>query len=130
MVPQDYEKLVNKYHKKRKSVWIVCNEETSKTQYVTDLTIQLGAKVVVPWSPSDTLCILSKAQAGLFVTPSHILSMVGGLMSNAEQVHYPTPNTQTQFGLNVTDWKYHVVENDKLKYWNSRHKNLNFQTLW
>mmetsp|Transcript_23158 Transcript_23158/g.38290 ORF Transcript_23158/g.38290 Transcript_23158/m.38290 type:complete len:401 (-) Transcript_23158:120-1322(-) len=128
---EQYAKLVSKYHGKKKSVWIVCNAATFQSQYVKDLSIQLGGtNVVVPKSASDTVCILSKAKEGLFVTPNHILSMVGGLLSNAAEVHYLTPNTETRFGLNVTDWKYHVVENEKLKYWNVRHKNLAFLTPW
>lgn len=129
-----YESLVNKYHKgaiNKKVVWVVADEDSSKTQYVQDLAIQLGyAKVVVPKTPSDMLCILSKAEQGLFITPNSMPSIVSGLMTDAKTVHYLTPNTETQFGLNMTGWKYHVVQDEKLKYWNVRHKSLKFRAPW
>ena len=128
---REYERLLAKYNLRANPIWIVCEQGCQNSLVVQDLITLVGAIVVHPQSPTDTLCILSQVTHTLVVTPNHMLSSVAATLSNAAVVHYPTPqNEGNRFALTVPEWKYHVVKNNKISKWDVKHDSLDFRTPW
>lgn len=114
--PPVYTHIINQYNLTDRPVWIVCQPQTMKSAFVTELLDSLphdNVTIVPGQGQYDAFCTLIRAKA-LLLTSASSFSQMAAFLSDAD-VHYPLKTLgRPKVTISVPGWKYHLVDKQSL----------------